>query len=85
MNTKEEAYDAEISPLMAQIIATCKRRGIACFCTFDLGDDGEGGCLMATTCLADETGVIPSEIESAASAIVQVGHLVAFTITKESR
>lgn len=34
--TKEEVYDAEVYPLMAQIIAICKRNKIAMLASFTL-------------------------------------------------
>lgn len=37
--TKEAIYDAEIAPLMTQIIAICKEHKIANLCSFDLGPD----------------------------------------------
>lgn len=39
---KEEIYDAQISPLMLQIIEICKSKGIAMIASFDIGHDGEG-------------------------------------------
>ena len=39
MKTKEQVYDEQISPLMAQIIAICNEHKIANLCTFSLGDD----------------------------------------------
>ena len=52
MPTKEEIYDEQINPLMAQIIAICKEHNIAHVCSFSLDDDG----LMCTTCnTSDET------------------------------
>ena len=52
---KEQVYDAEISPLMAQIIAICKRAGISCLCAFDISTEENDGC-MCTTCLPDKNG-----------------------------
>lgn len=49
--TKEEIYDAQISPLMAQIIAICKEHKIAMVASFSL-DLEEGLC--CTTCLTAE-------------------------------
>lgn len=37
--TKEQAYDEQISPLMARIIAICKQHKIAFICDFKLDDD----------------------------------------------
>lgn len=56
---KEQIYDAEINPLMAQIIAICQKHKISMFATFDIPND-EDADLACTTCLADESGK-PSE------------------------
>lgn len=39
--TREEIYDAEISPLMKQIIAVCKEHDIPLVADFQLDDDRE--------------------------------------------
>ncbi len=49
MKTKEEVYDEEINPLMAKIIAICKRDKIAMICNFYLNDD-----LQCTTALLSD-------------------------------
>lgn len=46
----EPVYDAEIFPLMAQIIEICKRENMPMFAAFYLRDDGDEGPLMCTTC-----------------------------------
>lgn len=82
--TKEETYDAEINPLMAQIIAICKRSGIGCLCAFDISPapEQEEGPLLCTTCLPDETGHVPESLRPAANAALQSpSGLMAFTIT----
>jgi hypothetical protein len=38
----EAVYDAEIAPLMRQIIAICKRERMPVFASFAYGSDGEG-------------------------------------------
>jgi hypothetical protein len=55
MPNKEQTYDAEISPLMAQIIAICQKNKISMYATFDTPND-EDGSVTCTTCLADESG-----------------------------
>jgi hypothetical protein len=50
--TKEQIYDAEISPLMAQIIAICKAKKIPVIADFYLGDD-----------LNCTTAILPEEFE----------------------
>lgn len=84
--SKEEIYDAEINPLMGQIIAICKRAGIACFCTFDISPEvePEDGPLMCTTCLPDETGKFPDAIDRASAAVNRRGSFMAFTITSKA-
>lgn len=52
--TKEEIYDEQINPLMAQIIAICKEHNIAHVCTFDCGDG-----LLCTTCLTTDEAEPP--------------------------
>jgi hypothetical protein len=81
MDTKEQVYDAEIAPLMAQIIATCKRRGIAMVATFHLPDD-EQDTLYCTTCLPDGSGVFPDYIKEMEHVIYRKPEFFAFTITK---
>jgi hypothetical protein len=56
---KEQIYDAEISPLMAQVIAICQKNKISMFATFDVPND-EDETVTCTTCTADESGK-PSE------------------------
>jgi hypothetical protein len=43
---KEEIYDAQISPLMQQVIAISEEHGIAMMASFSIGHDGEGCFLM---------------------------------------
>lgn len=56
---KEQIYDAEISPLMAQIIAICQKHHISMYATYDVPND-EDATVTCTTCLSDESGK-PSE------------------------
>ncbi|WP_159711563.1 hypothetical protein [Geminicoccus flavidas] len=53
---KEQIYDAQISPLMTQIIGICKEHGIAMIASFALGEHPENGDLQCTTMLPDEAG-----------------------------
>ena len=48
---KEQVYDEQINPLMAQVIAICKEHKIATICTFSLDDL----LLCSTTLLKEET------------------------------
>jgi hypothetical protein len=50
--TKEQVYDDEISPLMAQIIDICKRHKIAMLADFCL--DAKEGLKCTTSLLDDE-------------------------------
>lgn len=55
MATKEEIYDSQINPLMAQIIAICKEHKIAHVCSFALGmDEGDGELLCTSTNLLEQ-------------------------------
>jgi hypothetical protein len=55
MKTKEQVYDEQINPLMAQIIAICKEHKIANLCTFSLDED------LACTTLNIEDDTDPPE------------------------
>lgn len=50
---RERVYDAQISPLMARIIAVCEREGIPLVAKFELDADGgdDGGPLFCTTAI----------------------------------
>ena len=52
---KEQAYDEIVSPLMTQIIETCKEHGIAMVASFAIPTEEDSG-LCCTTCLPDENG-----------------------------
>jgi hypothetical protein len=47
--SKEAVYDAEIEPLMTQIIAVCKREEIPICAIFQYADSGEAGPEFCTT------------------------------------
>ncbi len=81
---KEQVYDAEINPLMGQIIAICKRAGIACLCTFDLESEDNDG-LVCTTCLPDGDGKFPDYIKRAQDAFTPPSDLFAITVTSASK
>ncbi|WP_236237674.1 hypothetical protein [Pseudomonas faucium] len=76
---KEEIYDEQISPLMQQIIAICKDKGIAMQASFDIAHDGEGpngedcSSLTCTTNLPDGDGKF-NERFAKANAIIRQGH-----------
>jgi hypothetical protein len=67
--TKEEVYDAQINPLMAQIIAICKEHKIPVLASFTLDLD-EG--LQCTTSLLEDDWEPADEMLQAAR--VLVGH-----------
>ena len=50
--TKEKVYDAQISPLMAEIIAICRKHKIAHVCAFTL-DEEEGLCCITANITED--------------------------------
>lgn len=58
MPNKEQIYDAEVAPLMTQVIELCSQHGIALFATFDLSSP-DNEALACTTILPDETGYNP--------------------------
>lgn len=76
---KEEIYDSQISPLMAQIIAITKKHGIAMIASFDIAHDGEGpngedcSSLVCSTHLPDGEGKLNDRFSRAQHAIAQ-GH-----------
>jgi hypothetical protein len=53
MPTKEEIYDQEISPLMAQVIACCKEHKIAFVATYSLSSPDDEG-LQCTSALLEK-------------------------------
>lgn len=53
----EAVYDAEIAPLMTQLIDICKRVNIPLLASFQLtGDEDEAGPLLCTTALIPPRG-----------------------------
>jgi hypothetical protein len=61
---KENVYDEQISPLMAQIIGICQREGIPMACTFAIRDDGDNGYLLCTSGLNGKNPKYPAMPES---------------------
>jgi hypothetical protein len=59
MPTKEEIYDEQINPMMAQIINICKEHKIAMLCDFSL--DLDSG-LKCTTALLEDDHDPPEEM-----------------------
>jgi hypothetical protein len=80
---KEQIYDAEIYPLMAQIIAICHKNKISMFATYDIPND-EDASLVCTTCLADESGKPSERIREYNRIAVRTSHAVMLTTTAEN-
>ena len=80
--TKEEAYDKEIRPLMAQIIEICKREKIAVLANFQLSVKDEPD-LRCTTALL-EKDFEPSQEQIAALSLLRDG-FAAFTVTTKRK
>lgn len=79
---KEQIYDESISPLLAQIISTCQKHGIAMVASFALPTTEDPG-LFCTSLLPDGEGE-PNERFQMASNLIRFGaapQAVAFTIT----
>ena len=80
---KEQVYDTEINPLMAQIIAICKRAGISMFATFAIPTESNPD-LCCSTRLSDETGELAEIVARADAAVFRSHDFAAFTITRTS-
>lgn len=52
--TREEIYDAQIAPLMGEILRICKEHKLPMLADFDLSSDEDEG-LKCTSALLDET------------------------------
>lgn len=76
---KEAVYDAEINPLMAQIIAICQEHGIAMLASFAIPTP-ESDSLRCTSALPDESGNTPEDFLRARRAIQSPAQSFAFTI-----
>ena len=84
---KEAIYDAEISPLMAQIIKLCKEHKINMAATFSLGMDPEAGeTLFCTSILPadkeDEDGY--ERVNECRATMHPQPQFAAFTITTKA-
>lgn len=51
--SKESVYDREVNPLMAKIIAICKKHKIAMFASFALSPTTDDDQIACTTALLD--------------------------------
>ena len=79
---KEAIYDAEINPLMAQIIATCQKAGIAMLCSFHIPTEDDPS-LACTSCTPDGYGDTPDHLVAARRAIMQPPSFAIFTVTSK--
>lgn len=66
---KEQIYDTQINPLMAQIIAICQANKISMLATFAIPTP-EDADLHCTTRTPDETGKLPSQIAEASRVLL---------------
>lgn len=85
MTTKEEVYDAEIHPLMAQIIEICQRHKIAMVAQFAIPTPADPD-LVCTTTTNDETGAKPPGMGHAVRVLTRgiAQSVLAMTIVKTS-
>jgi hypothetical protein len=77
--SREAIYDAQISPLMAQIIAICKEHKIPMLADFDLNSE-ETPELKCTSCLLD-SGWEPAEAMMQAYAVLRPTTRLPFMLT----
>lgn len=77
---KEDIYDAQISPLMQQVIAITREHGIAMIASFDIAHPGEGpngedcSTLTCTTLLPDGADEHNERFARAAQVIRRPAH-----------
>lgn len=80
---KEQIYDEQINPLMAQIISLCKLHKIAMLCSFSIPTEYEPS-LMCTTALLAKSYNPPSELTDAFDVIMgKETTFMALTVTKQ--
>lgn len=65
---KEEAYDLQVNPIMAQVIETCRAHGIGMIATFDIPTPADGD-LCCSTCIPDETGQLSERLAKVYNAL----------------
>lgn len=88
---KEQVYDSQISPLMAQIIKIAQEHGIAMMASFDIAHDGEGpngedcSSLTCSTLLPDGDNK-HNEVFVRANALIRRGghHSASLMMTTEN-
>ena len=72
--TREAAYDEHIAPLMAEVIAVCKRENLPVFACFYLDPTLDGDILKCSTLLTiDDTRAQAREEIGNCNAVVRVG------------
>jgi hypothetical protein len=87
---KEQIYDAQISPLMRQIIEICQENGIAMMASFDIAHDGEGpngeDCsnLLCTSLVPDGDGNHNKMFAGCVTFLRRGGRAAPMMITTES-
>ena len=64
---KEQAYDEQLNPLMAEIIAICREHHIGMIAHFCIPTEADEG-LCCTTHLPDESGELPPSVKVMARA-----------------
>ena len=81
---KEEIYDAQISPLMTQIIAICKEHKIAAVASFAIPIPEDDG-LCCTTVLLSEDMDPPEQFLKARDALYEKLPFFAITVTSPAK
>ena len=79
---KEQIYDTQINPLMAQIIEICKTNGIAMLATFALPTPGDAD-LLCTSRVPDESGKLPCPLAEASAVIYGNGRPATLMVTTQ--
>jgi hypothetical protein len=81
---KEQVYDSEISPLMAEIVAICKREKIAMVASFSIPNGKpEDSDLCCTSALLGDDFYPPEEFKKALKTIRHGDHFsMAVTISE---
>lgn len=80
---KEQIYDEQIAPLMAQIIEICKAHHIAMVASYAIPND-EDPYWRCTTALVDESGARPADLQRALQALgASEPAVVALTVRTE--
>ncbi len=62
--TKEDIYDEQISPLMAQIIEVCQEHKIAMLAQFGIPNDEDPELVCTTVLLAPEYSPSPGQLQA---------------------